>query len=175
MFRDIIKQKLTQFEMRVQDKYEFLPKASEEEILSFEEKYGVVLPNEYKWFVCNIANGILDREHNSRHILRKVHFANYFSREKDFNPGLPFELTERYELTLGQKQKREFTNGHITLESDGGASTVLIINGPEYGNMWIDNYMSNSEVYPCIIEENGSKRYTFVPWLLERLDWLFER
>jgi len=55
------------------------------------------LPEEYRWFITNIANGIVvDKESGMGiDILRPHDWVNYWFQENEYNPSKPFLLNKR--------------------------------------------------------------------------------
>lgn len=179
---------IEKFKGVLSQEYNFLPVASENEINQFENKFEVKLPSDYKWFILNIANGIESEDKWNHNILERIDFQNFFYKEKEYNPSIPFNLKTKvrfydkeddenddypFEIIYDFDRKifREgYLNGEITLAGYGcGTSAFLIINGSEYGNVWIDDYASNQEVYPEYCLEKNQKRLTFIDWIIVEL------
>jgi hypothetical protein len=74
--------------------YKFLPVAKEEDIVIFENKFKVKLPSEYRWFLLNIANGIISKKDWNFDILDKIDFKNYWCND-EYDPSISFELDKR--------------------------------------------------------------------------------
>jgi len=51
------------------------------------------------------------------------------------------------------------------MSSGCGADDFLVVKGDEYGNVWLDNYSSNEEVYPGYDKKQGKERLGFTDWL----------
>ena len=70
-------------------------KAADADISFFESKFGVNIPEDLKWFVLNIANGITDSKHPGSNVIDKIHFNNFYYEEDAYNPALQFKPTQR--------------------------------------------------------------------------------
>jgi hypothetical protein len=167
--------------------YTIHPIATEDEVTFFESKFNVRLPEDFRWFVLNVANGITNKIHLNT-IIDQIDFKGFFHEEDEYNPSLPFTPTQR--VYFGEQQNdnaypedpgpttydterkhwKGVTNGYIDL-IDGN---LLIINGSEYGTMWLDNMDSNREVFPNKDEEAGFDRLTFGQWIIYKLDRVIE-
>ncbi|GEL11545.1 SMI1 / KNR4 family (SUKH-1) [Flavobacterium glycines] len=169
------------------EEYIFSPIANEKEIELFENKFNVRLPEDYRWFLLNIANGIICKDEYQLDFIEKIDFQNFFYEEDEFNPSVPFRLTTKvlfskpefedkypYEIMYDEDDTifmNGYLNGEITIASYGcGTFAFLIINGAEFGNVWIDDYSSNQEVYPEYDLKTNRKRLNFNDWLLKRID-----
>jgi hypothetical protein len=150
------------------------------EIEFFEEKFNVRLPEDFRWFMLNVANGITNCRYQS--MLSHTDFTNFFHKVDEYNPALPFPFTQR--VYFGRKEdddayedpgpteygrkllySKNRTNGQINLFDD-----FLVINGPEYGNIWIDNISSNREMMPNEDKEAGLTRINFEHYITYQLD-----
>lgn len=147
--------------------YRFLSVATEKQIEGFEEKFSVKIPEDLRWFLLNIANGVETNDVMHSDIFRKIDFSDHYFEEDIYNPSLPFKLTE----ALGgyPHEMEDFNNGILELAGYGcGCYSFLVINGEEYGHIWTDNYASNSEVYP---EKTSTKsRIMFHEWLRKEIE-----
>jgi hypothetical protein len=185
---------------RLREKVEFLrinsaeglytihDKATEADVSFFESKFGVNIPDDLKWFVLNIANGITNSKNPTSNIIKKIDFNNYYYEEDAYNPAVPFKPTQRVvtgSVEYDNNSTYPYTtfydpdhdnfdidqNGYIALVGHGcGAFDFIVINGAEYGNIWIDNYCSNSEILPLYNKERQLDRLDFETWVNEQLD-----
>ncbi len=171
--------------------YSFLPVATEEELTSFEQKFNCKLPDDYRWFLLNIANGIeRDRGLN---FVENVNFKDYWYEENEYNPSIPFVLDRKilfhepedydkypYEFYVYDDSRPEeevlyymdaYSNGQVTLRGYGcGTCAFLVVNGNEFGNVWIDDFSSNAQVYPEYDEAKNKKRLTFNDWIIKSIE-----
>lgn len=151
-------------ELDIQNKYVFSEKASLDGILIFEKKHQLKLPEDFKDFVTNVANGIKDNEHDEV-IFDETNFTNYFADldGESHNPYIEFPVFERTKDSTNEFDYDELTNGCISLAGTGcGNGYVLIIKGKAKGQVWEDELASNSEVTP---KYNNFKR-----WIDPKLD-----
>jgi hypothetical protein len=170
--------------LRKSAKYEFLPPALEEDVRAFEVNFDVRLPEDYRWFITNVANGIKAVDQWGFDFLTKKDWANYWFTEDEYNPAIPFPLTQRVRFdkeasdkssvypyeTLYDPEETLYPDGYrfgeVSLAGSGcGADDFLVVKGDEYGNVWIDNYASASEIYPVYDSELDKKRLTFTDWV----------
>lgn len=146
---------------------------SEEEVQEFEEKYNIKLPEGYRRFILEIANGNV-RGYMSGIIPLGYIFnlpgdkstqENYFSNiRKVFPFEYPWihyhetEIDEKYHLlkyTYPRCMEHLTTHGNMIIENDGCAEYWnLIITGPQRGKVW--SFHGN----------------TIIPSSLDFLDWI---
>lgn len=160
------------FRSYFKDDYLFLPTASPKEIEKFENRFSIKIPDDFKWFLLNIANGIINTESHGFNVLDKINFSNYYYEDNEFNPSLPFRLNNEFNFNTDEYE--DFINGTIHLAGYGcGCYSFIVVNGEEYGNVWIDNYSSNSEVTP---EKNEKKdRLHFHDWLEKEINFMISQ
>lgn len=171
--------------------FNFLPPATEEELVHFEKQFGVTLPPDFRTFVKTIANGIEHRD-SIYSIIRRVDFLDHFHQAHAYNPEIEFPLTKRAYYSdpddadhIDRKYDTHYpfetdyflydldacTNGQIDLLGTGcGCFYFLVVNGKEYGNIWCNNYMSNSEILPEFDRDTNQARLNFEEWINRQLD-----
>lgn len=163
------------------DEYKFLPVATEEELSYFENKFNVKIPYEYRWFLLNVANGIVNEDRRDFNLVKPKDFRNFFYKEDEFNPAIPFKWDKKimcykyhsdaypYEFIVNEDLEyfEECTNGQIIISSYG---EFLVVNGIEYGNVWVDNFDSMQEVYPDYDLKRNKKRLNFFDWLIMKIE-----
>lgn len=167
--------------------YIFNPTASENDLILFEDKFNIKLPEDYRWFVSNIANGITHISNPAVGLVEPIDFTNYRYSDS-ITPSIPFPLTER--LYLGEKDWDDSDDypytttydpdhtlgdivfcGNIILDGAGCGTTFdLIVNGTEYGNVWVQDIPSNNVVEPVYDLEQGLERLNFEQWLHSTMD-----
>jgi hypothetical protein len=168
------------------DIYTFLPVATEKEVAYFETTFNVKIPSDLRWFVLNIANGIKSI-YPTDNIIDQIDFEDYYYKERDYNPSIPFEGTQRiyhgeevfdedndypYGTTYDNIFKLGYRNGYVCLVSSGcGAFDFIIVNGSEYGNVWANNISSMDEIYPSYDKKLNMKRLGFEDWLHQQMDY----
>lgn len=167
--------------------YDFVPPALEEDVLAFEAKFDVRLPEDYRWFITNLTNGIIPTDKWDFGLLKKHEWTDYKYSEQHCNPSVPFPLSKRMaresndehedypfetlRASISDLPLKSFRLGEISLRDNGcGSDDFLVIKGNEYGNIWVDDYSSNAEVYPCYNIRLEKHRFSFTDWLCEIVD-----
>jgi hypothetical protein len=146
------------------NKYSFSNKVSLDDILVFENKYQLKLPDDFKDFVTKVTNGIKDNEFNNV-VFDETNFRNYFADldDENHNPYIEFPVIERTKDGTNGFDYDELTNGGIWLAGTGcGNGYMLIIKGKAKGQVWLDELASNSEVIPW--------KKDFNSWINSKLD-----
>ncbi|MFK7774645.1 MAG: SMI1/KNR4 family protein [Saprospiraceae bacterium] len=186
----LLSKSIYRFKKYLNNEYIFLPVATEEEITNYEASYNIKLPKEYRWFLLNIANGILRRKDFGGNLVLKIEFDKKFSQYISDSYFIPFGLTTKtkfhsqeddeeyyednypYKITYDKNQNYEgCSHGYISLAGYGcGTYAFIVINGEEYGNIWIHDIPSNDEVYPEIDAKKNKKRLEFIDWICLRMD-----
>lgn len=167
-------------------KYIFNCKKSESELIRYEESNGIKLPIEYRNFLKQIGNGgagpyygiekiengkfaDLDSGANGEKIDLSKPFK--FNKKWNFNNN-PFKDENgeiRYDLRDIEYFKPDWANGLLRIANFGcGVSINLIVNGDEYGNIWVDDRCNEKGIYP--FKSKISKRTQFLAWYEEWLD-----
>ena len=144
-------------------KYRLHDSLSDGEIQKFESKHKIKLPREYWLFLMLMGNGgagpyygVIPLEYTDR-----VDIAQRFNVDY-INISEPFKFTEKWNLDTdeqpGTKAFQEFEEmydddkwitGMVRLSHFGcGVFINLIVNGPEYGNMWVDDRANDGGIYP---------------------------
>lgn len=184
-YRDILKS-IKKFKRICGKEYRFLPVAKEDDLISFENKFNVKLPDDYRWFLLNVANGIVNKDKWGFDLVGKVDFKNFYYEENEFNPAIPFNLDKKVKFYNSEDEENEdddypyeiffdkdwiflrgYSNGQIKIADFGcGTTGFLVINGKEFGNVWIDDFASNSEVYPFYSLKLNKRGSNFMDWLL---------
>ena len=121
--------------MKLADKnYAFRPPASLKEVEGFEKKYGIELPDEYRSFLLNVADGgimldnfpllsLRDLEVNKGIVQREFPFSDYWIWEDEDD--------------IDEAKIKEIEYGNLALIDIGCAQTWnLILHGKCAGEMW---------------------------------------
>ncbi len=158
-----------------------------ETISAFEEKHQIKLPLEYSIFLQQIGNGGAGPAYGLAKLENSL-FADmdYPKEENLVNPALPFPHTEpQFMMTEDEDEDEEFDEdeidekwnepqhnyGVLRLCNLGcGIFTSLVVNGKEYGNMWIDDRSSEAGIYPYCKTNDFSERSGFLDWYETWLD-----
>ncbi|KOY85104.1 hypothetical protein AD998_02100 [bacterium 336/3] len=165
--------------------YTLNPTLSEKEIIDFEKKYQIQLPEEYKAFLLHIGNG--NQEEYHRHINSLEESVRYHYTDTTTLPiHLPFPFTqimgieiiedniyrfypaEKVRNILDSSQKGDL-QGCLILNYEGWGSshTALVVTGESKGFVW-----HVEDMYHPFYTQKGKKIicYTFLDWLSYNLD-----
>lgn len=164
-------------------KYILNPTLSEEEIKSLEIKHNINLPIEYKEFLNKIGNGFIGPAYGLEPF-GSLLFDDFRNMKQD--PSKPFVHTDKwYEEFIPtvdmiddeeefDRQEEEFNeglmNGAIAICNYGcGILINLVVNGSEYGNIWVDDRSNEQGIYP-LYEYGNKEKTTFLNWYEKWLD-----
>ena len=156
-------------------RYKMNSPLTEAEITSFETKNNLRLPEEYREYLTQIANGgagpfygLMALEENGR---GKTSPAEPFPLTGD-QPVFLLELYEEHEEPdeIIEKVYEETQRGVSYLSHEGcGMYSVLVINGPEYGHVWYFDFANDAGVFPLTHPATGAP-LGFFDWLELWLD-----
>ncbi len=167
-------------------KYKLNTTKSEQELIDFEKAHSISLPEEYREFLKNIGNGGAGPYYGLEP-LENGRFADLdYKREEDLiDLSKPFPHTEHWNLELGEltenneeeyaKKEEEYfdekwINGLLRVSNFGcGVYLNLVVNGPEYGNLWVDDRCNDQGIYPDPYSEKDG-RIQFLDWYESWLD-----
>ena len=179
------------FKKLYRKEYHFLPVAVEDELIAFENRFNIKIPDDYRWFLLNIANGIVVNNEWDWNItlLNRIDFNDYKCGEDEGNPALPFRLDKRVKFHSNESEEEDypyeviieqdkdfyvrFSNGNISIAYNEieEKDFLLIVNGKEFGNVWVDD-MKKDEVYPYYNFQINKRRLNFSDWLSMKIDFL---
>jgi hypothetical protein len=152
---------------------EMNPVLSEQDIQAFEDQYNIRIPEGYRLFLKEVGNGGVGGPANTG--------LFPLGLGKNQRPDLPFPLTDIWEWGIDDNVEPEdsapaYRYGSISLCSFGGGEHArLIVNGPEYGNVW---YISPEGAYyaegPEATEDSEPTRLDFLHWYEYWLDDFLE-
>ncbi len=147
------------------------------EIKEFEEKYHCTLPLGYKLFLEHIGNGgqtyyqshLIKLENSIRDPLSQAEIpVNNLAKEFLFTKEV-----NKSDENFFQKNFWERYQGMIYLDYDTQPSTtILIVNGPEAGNMW--KYFAYIDELSPYQSKSGASRVNFLNWFLDSMDWYLD-
>lgn len=174
-----IKNKLRKLiELNPLGEYRFINEAlTEQAVLDFESKHDIKLPNDYRLFITNLFDGGVGPEQiMPLEFWDSVHNAVYLGSLGN-KLSEPFLLNNEWKDDYNSQEDDDenfeynsVVNGTIRLCHIGcGNFLFLVVNGNEYGNIWIDDRASNGEIVPL---KNGlvDDRITFEKWYNNWLD-----
>lgn len=142
-------------------------------VKAFESKYGIRLPEEYRYFVLSLGNGGDGPPFCGMFPLEEADHDDLGKMPEGYAPSQDFPLHEAW-IWEGEENPDEplieavLSWGFIYLGTDGcGMQNVLITSGPERGNIWM---LSDVGAQPIYFDQ--MRRYGFLDWLEA---WLEER
>lgn len=162
-------------------KYKLNEPISFEKVVEFETEHQVKLPKDYVEFITQIGNGGAGPYYGIEP------FENGLFEDLDFkkgrtDPSKPFPLTERWNLDLYDKNGENIDsmelnyfhskqiNGTIKVSNFGcGVSLLLVVNGEDYGNIWMDDRGNEGGIYPTY-QFSNQKKVFFLKWYENWLD-----
>ena len=162
-------------------KYKLNPAISEKDVAEFESRHSIRLPDEYRWFITSIGNGGAGPDYGLEPLTHGIYSDLHYGESEGYiDPSMPFVLKEPWNMELNHecspKERRKFeeeyfsdkwVNGVLRICDRGcGMSINLVVNGPEYGNLWVDDRTSDYGIYPL----NKNKKTTFWSWYSEWLN-----
>jgi len=163
-------------------KYELNPVLSENEITVFESTYGITLPLGYRAFLKQVGNGGagpyygLESLEDGRYADLDYREDNFVDVSKPFllldywNPIQEMETEEAYNAFQSEYLDNKWVNGLLRLSNFGcGVSINLVVNGKEYGNIWVDDRGNDAGIYPDPYLSQNS-RIDFLGWYEVWLD-----
>ncbi|MBO1883813.1 SMI1/KNR4 family protein [Capnocytophaga sp. Marseille-Q4570] len=162
------------------------PTISEEEVSEIEKRNNIILPKDYREFIIKIGNGCI----GPRQGLLSLQESMFDFKLRD-NPAInlskPFAYNEKWnedewidaidwdggERPDDEVLEKYMSTNHITgclqiCHIGHGATYLLVVNGEEYGNMWLDGRIDYGGLKP-LLNEKG-ERVSFISWFTEWLD-----
>lgn len=144
---------------------------TEEELKQFEKKYTIALPVGYREFLKYAGNGGAGPYYGLEPLENSL-FANLDNHENNLvNPSRPFLFVESWNMSSDKIMEDEdlyfgnqWVNGLLRISNFGcGVSVNLVVNGAEYGHVWIDDRSNDGGLYPDLyFGQTG--RTTFLEW-----------
>lgn len=144
---------------------------SENELLEFEERYGIKLPGGYREFLKRVGNGGAGPYYGLEPLENSM--SDDLDRPTDnewIDPSKPFKFVEAWneneETDFNEEEyfSKELMNGALKISNFGcGISLVLVVNGAEYGNIWVDDRGNDQGIYPDPYFKNNG-RINFLDW-----------
>lgn len=150
----------------------------ESEISKFESEHQIRLPADYRAFLTGMFDGgVGPQQIMPLAFWDSTHNAVYLDSLEN-SLSKPFLLTKEWRSNYdditdeddGSDNYHDVINGTIRLCHIGcGNFYFLVVNGPEYGNIWIDDRASNGEIVPLEDGVSGG-RVTFGSWYMSWLN-----
>lgn len=161
------------------------PVKSESEIVEFEGRYGISLPGDYRLFLLTLGDGGAGPYYGLQKLEDSLFIDLDYKRKGELlDLSKPFELTsawnmefdgdpeneEQYNQFQGEYFSDKWANGLLRICNFGcGVSMNLVVNGCEYGNIWVDDRGSDGGIFPDLYFQQTS-RTSFIDWYLLWLD-----
>lgn len=162
------------------------PTISEDEVSEIEKRNNIILPKDYREFIIKIGNGCI----GPRQGLLSLQESMFDFKLRD-NPAInlskPFPYNEKWnedewidaidwdggERPDDEVLEKYMSTNHITgclqiCHIGHGATYLLVVNGEEYGNMWLDGRIDYGGLKPLLNEKK--ERVSFISWFAEWLD-----
>jgi hypothetical protein len=162
-------------------RYLFNAMLEESEIKAFENKYVVRLPEDYRRFLIEIGNGGAGPYYGLQTLEDSLFIDLDYKRENEYlNPSKPFLLSEKWNMKFTGDYDNEqeyhafeeeyfkdtWVNGLLRICNFGcGVSLNLVVNGAEYGNIWVDDRGSDGGIFPDPYF-GQSERTQFLDWYI---------
>ena len=167
-------------------RYELNAVLKPEEVAAFEANHGLRLPEDYKEFVLTVGNGgagpyygiyPLLLEGNVDHRLRdrnRIDLSSAFPHVAAWDESglddINWDAGERPDdETLDAYLDTRHISGALCISQIGcGDFVLLVVNGAERGNIWVDGRGNYSGLFPQ--QGVGTERISFSEWYLAWLD-----
>lgn len=166
-------------------KYILNEKLREEEIIAFESKYSIGLPKEYRDFLKHVGNGGAGPYYGLQTLADSLYADLDYKRPGELvDPTVPFPFSEpwnmkfdgasedeeAYEIFSAEYFSERWETGILRICNYGcGVSLNLVVNGPEKGNIWVDDRGNDGGIYPDPFFEQTGKT-SFIEWYMMWLD-----
>jgi len=162
-------------ELDVEGEYKFINEPlTEDQVNDFEKKYQIKLPADFRVFITQLFDGgVGPFQIMPLNYWDSIHYVHYLDSLGNLLTK-PFLLKDKIfqdNFRPTESNSNSIINGTIRICHIGcGNFIFLVVNGEEYGNMWVDDRASNDEIFP--LQNSNSHRMTFGQWY-ER--WVDER
>jgi hypothetical protein len=151
-------------------RYRLEPTLDGRAILAFEAEHRISLPEDYATFVCCIGNGGAGPGYGMFPVGR------YADQTTAGDLAAPFRHRERWnddDLSEDDYHADSLVDGALPINHLGcGMISLLVLNGPERGNLWLDDRGSSGGIAPYLsATTDPHSRIDFARWYME---WLHE-
>jgi hypothetical protein len=173
-------------------RYDFNQPLSVEQIENFERQYRVSLPQGFRLFLLELGNGGAGPFYGLVKLEDSLYADMEYRKESaKVNPSLPFPHTEPqymfpedFEESDEAARERIYDYWSEPLHEQGilricnygcGIFIDLIVNGEEYGNVWVSDIGNDYGIFPVgIIDDEPNKKTKFLDWYEKWLDKCLE-
>ena len=149
-------------------RYRLNPPTSQQQVTAFESQYGIHLPEGFRAFVTQLGNGGAGPWYGLEPLENGI-LDDLDLKSGAIDPGSPFPHETAWNLDLERHDGSDdeppdddchdsvveeyfdpkWVQGAIRIANFGcGVSLNLVVNGPEYGNIWVDDRGNDGGVYP---------------------------
>jgi hypothetical protein len=154
------------------------PVKTNAELKGFEAKYSITLPAGYLEFLRTIGDGGAGPYYGLEQLEDGIYADLDYKRKDELtDPSKPFLLTGPWNMELhdlgeeeySRKRDEEYfdekwTNGLLRICNFGcGVSINLVVNGADYGKIWVDDRCNEGGIYPDRYFGNEEK-LDFLTW-----------
>lgn len=171
-------------------RYALYKPISLQEIRRFEAKHNITLPSGYVNFLTLIGDGGVGPHYGLEPLENALYRDPDYLSQELLDPSKPFLYTEPWNMKFDAVRDdnciadaemeryaqfeesyfaKERMNGTISICNFGcGVNIVLVVNGAEYGNVWMDDRSSDYGIHPYYNTNDG--RLNFLDWYEKWLD-----
>ncbi|EDE2635539.1 SMI1/KNR4 family protein [Salmonella enterica subsp. enterica] len=192
---DRIKQKLNEIKCKSLplppecNSLQFNSVISEADVYFFENKYKFTLPSDMKMFITTIGNGGHGPGFGLKPLNDESFYHPWFLAENgnEFDLSMQFPYTDewnfeqlRVAMENNYENKDELMKYYFSIDRTPGCFQVcdwgnggvalLVVNGDEYGKLWIDYRYTFGGVVPEILSDNLVEHISFCQWYEAWLD-----
>lgn len=172
-------------------KYKIAPALSEEQILAYENKNGIRLPEDYRNYLLHVGNGGVGPFYGLYELGAQEGIEPNLTRPFPLGPDKQLKLFDVYEEIDAQLSEMNIENedeadkmyeklyeeicgdincGFVFLCTEGcGMDSILIVNGEAYGTVWYFDFANEAGTFPLLSPETGAPM-TFTDWYAVWLD-----
>ncbi len=168
-------------------RYKVNPPLSEDKLRAFEEKHGIILPDDYRNFLLIVGNGGAGPDYGlfklgetdegpdfgdflgdlSKPFPHRQAWNDLTGEPPDFEGEYDSAEEEEYQRQIGAFDEiywnPHIMDGAIPICHQGCALRLwLVVNGPEKGNIWEDHRADYAGIMP--LQTKNHKRVTFYEW-----------
>lgn len=152
------------------------------EVVKFELKHKIKLPDDYKFFITKIGNGgagpgnglfSLQKWDYELENLNLDFLSIEFPHKKEDNWNMNYTGDENNDTEYlnfeNEYYSTKYVSGAIRISDYGcGINYMLVTSGNEHGKIWVDDRCSDYGIYGACNQET-KEQFTFETWYL---DWL---
>lgn len=158
-------------------RYQLNPVKTSEELTAFEETHKIKLPEGYRAFLTTIGNGGAGPYYGMEKLESGIFIdLDYPSDNDRIDLSTEFAFTEPWNLDFRSMSEAEYkaaqddyyhpkwASGLLRIANYGcGISINMVVNGKEYGKIWMDDRCNDGGIYPEHYFGNTA-RLGFLDW-----------